>query len=188
MNILGKKIELRAIEKTDLDQLHEWANDPNTQDIIGNIHFPSSKEYQNQWYNTLQTDALNQRFAINTELDGIIGISSIMNIDWRNRHAWHGIVLGNKDIRGKGYGIDTVMATMRYSFDEMNLERLDGSIIEYNTVSYSMYCTKLGWVEEGRKKNYYFRKGRYYDQIIVGITRDDYYELIKKNRYWDEKL
>jgi len=188
MNIIGNKVVLRAIEQSDLDYLHVWANDPLTQDIIGNIHFPSSKEYQNQWYNKLQTDTLNQRLAITTETEGLIGISSIMNIDWRNRHAWHGIVLGNKDIRGKGYGIDTVMTTMRYAFDEMNLERLDGSIIEYNTVSHSMYCQKLGWKEEGRRRNYYFRKGRFYDQIIVGITKDDYKELILKNNYWNEKL
>jgi RimJ/RimL family protein N-acetyltransferase len=188
MNIIGNKVILRAIELDDLDQLHIWANDPSTQDIIGNIHFPSSKEYQTQWFNKLQTDTLNQRLAITTEEDGLIGLSSIMNIDWRNRHAWHGIILGDKDIRGKGYGVDTVMATMRYAFDEMNLERLDGSIIEYNTISYSLYCNKLGWKEEGRKKNYYFRRGKYYDQIVVGINRDNYYELIKQNNYWDEKL
>lgn len=188
MNIIGNKVVLRAIELDDLNQLHTWANDPATQDIIGNIHFPSSREYQTQWFNKLQTDVLNQRLAITTDEDGLIGISSIMNIDWRNRHAWHGIVLGDKDIRGKGYGVDTVMATMRYAFDEMNLERLDGSIIEYNTISYSLYCNKLGWKEEGRKKNYYFRRGKYYDQIIVGINRDNYYELVNQNNYWNEKL
>ena len=188
MNIVGNKVTLRAIELSDLNQLHAWANDPTTQDIIGNIHFPSSLEYQNKWFNKLQEDTLNQRLAIITKEDGLIGISSIMNIDWRNRHAWHGIVLGDKEIRGKGYGIDTVMTTMRYAFDEMNLERLDGSIIEYNTISYSMYCNKLGWKEEGRKKNYYYRRGRYFDQIIVGITKDDYYNLTKKNNYWNERL
>lgn len=187
MNILGKKITLRAIEEDDLSPLHKWANDPTTQDIIGNIHFPSSLNYQKTWLEKLQTDSLNQRLAIETPDLGIIGISSIMNIDWRNRHAWHGIVLGDKDIRGKGYGVDTVMTTMRYAFDEMNLERLDGSIIEYNTISHSMYCNKLGWKEEGKKKNYYFRKGKYWDQIIVGITKEDYYILIEKNKYWDDE-
>ena len=184
MNIIGKKITLRAIESEDLDILHKWANDPSTQDIIGNIHFPSSREYQTTWYKNLQTDHLNQRFAIETEDMGIIGISSIMSIDWRNNHAWHGIVLGDKDIRGKGYGIDAVMATMRYAFDEMHLERLDGSIIEYNTPSSSFYCDKLGWKVEGVRRNYYYRKGRYWDQIVVGITRKDYDELLEKTNYW----
>ena len=187
MNILGLKVTLRAIEETDLPLLHKWANDPKTQDIIGNIHFPSSMEYQKKWFDGLLNDKLNQRFAIDTPECGLIGISSIINIDWRNNHAWHGIVLGDVDIRGKGYGIDAVMATMRYAFEELHLERLDGSIIEYNTVSYSFYCNKLGWVEEGIRKNYYYRKGRYWDQIVVGITKDDYKKLIEKNSYWSNE-
>jgi RimJ/RimL family protein N-acetyltransferase len=185
MNIEGKKIILRAIEENDLPLLHKWANDPKTQDIIGNIHFPSSFEYQKKWFSGLQNDSLNQRFAIEAEDTGLIGISSIMNIDWKNNHAWHGIVLGDVDIRGKGYGIDTVMATMRYAFDELHLERLDGSIIEYNKTSFSFYCDKLGWKVEGTRRNYYYRKGRYWDQIVVGITRKDYEELLQKTNYWD---
>ena len=84
------------------------------------------------------------------------------------------------------YVILQLLCFERYAFDEMHLERLDGSIIEYNTVSYSLYCNKLGWVEEGRRRNYYFRKGRYWDQIVVGITKEDYYNLIEKTNYWNE--
>lgn len=186
MNILGKKITLRAIEESDLTSLHKWANDPQTQDLIGNIHFPSSFEFHKNWFQKLQGDSLNHRFAIDTEDQGLIGLSSLMHIDWRNNRAWHGIVLGDKDIRGKGYGIDTVMATMRYAFDELHLERLDGSMIEYNSISISFYCEKLGWKKEGVRRNYYFRKGRYWDQIIVGITKGDYMEHIAKTNYWNE--
>jgi RimJ/RimL family protein N-acetyltransferase len=79
------------------------------------------------------------------------------------------------------------MATMRYAFDELNLERLDGSMIEYNKLSISTYCGKrLGWSEEGRKRNYFYRKGRFWDQILVGITKTDYLNLIEKTRYWEE--
>ena len=95
-------------------------------------------------------------------------------------------MLGDADHRGAGYGIDAVMATMRYAFEEMHLERLDGSIIEYNTASLSFYCSeKLGWKEEGRRRNYYFRKGRYWDQIVVGVTKQDYDQLIQDTGYWN---
>jgi len=185
MNIHGKKITLRAIEEGDLELLHRWANDPNTQDIIGDIHFPSSMDFHKMWFQNLKNEPLNQRFAIDAPDVGIIGISSIIEIDWRNNHAWHGVMLGDKDIRGKGYGIDSVMTTMRYAFEELHLERLDGSMIEYNKVSIRFYCDKLGWKEEGKRRNYFFRKGRYWDQIVVGVTKEDYYRLIEKNKYWD---
>lgn len=153
---------------------------------MGAIHFPSSKVFHKKWFDGLQEDQLNQRFAIEAPDLGLIGVSSIIKIDWRNNHAWHGVMIGDKDIRGKGYGIDAIMATMRYAFDELHLKRLDGSMIEYNSISINSYCGKrLGWSIEGTKKDYYFRKGRYWDQIIVGITANDYYEIANKTKYWD---
>lgn len=185
MHIKGKVLTLRAIERGDLVTLQKWANDPVTQDGIGEIHFPSSLDFHETWLAGLRTDRLNQRFVVETPEGAIIGLSSIINIDWRNSHAWHGLVIGDSSHRGKGYGIDAIMATMRYAFDEMNLERLDGSMIEYNTQSLATYCgPKLGWREEGRKKNYFYRKGRFWDQVIVGVTRDDYRALVAATRYW----
>jgi RimJ/RimL family protein N-acetyltransferase len=185
VNIIGKRLTLRAIEEGDLALLHQWANDPVTQDGIGELHFPSSMDFHKVWFQNLKNDPLNQRFAIDVPRIGIIGISSLINIDWRNNHAGHGIMIGDPSARGKGLGVDAVMATMRYAFDELHLERLEGSIIEYNKESYKLYCSKvLGWKEEGRRKNYYYRKGRYWDQLITGITRQDYKQLIETTRYW----
>lgn len=187
MNILGKYLTLRAIEEGDLPKLHKWANDPLTQDAIGEIHFPSSMDFHLSWFHNQLNDSLNKRFVVQVPEGGIIGISSIVNIDWRNRHARHGLVLGESSHRGKGYGVDAIMATMRYAFDELGLARLDGSMIEYNQQSISLYCEKLGWKEEGRKHNYFFRKGQFWEKVIVGITREDYFALVKRNQYWSMK-
>jgi RimJ/RimL family protein N-acetyltransferase len=186
MHIKGKVLTLRAIERSDLPTLQKWANDPVTQDGIGEIHFPSSLDFHEAWFANLKTDRQNQRFVVETPDGAIIGISSIVNIDWRNRHAWHGLVIGDSSHRGKGYGVDAIMATMRYAFDELNLERLDGSMIEYNAQSIAAYCgPKLGWREEGRKKNYFYRKGRFWDQVIVGVTRADYQAVAAATKYWE---
>lgn len=49
-----------------------------------------------------------------------------------------------------------------------------------------MYCgRKLGWKEEGRKRNYFFRKGRYWDQIVVGVTQSDYQQVLEQTHYWE---
>lgn len=187
MNIKGKMITLRAIEESDLDLLQKWANDPVTQDGIGELHFPSSMDFHKGWFSNLKNDLLNHRFVVDVAGIGIIGISSIINLDWRNRRAAHGLVLGEEAHRGKAYGVDAIMATMRYAFEELNLERLDGAIIEYNRLSLATYCGKrLGWKEEGRRRNYFFRKGRYWDSLLVGITKQDYTELIERTKYWGD--
>lgn len=142
-------------------------------------------DFHEAWYSDLKKDPLSQRFAVEEPEVGLIGISTIMSIDWRNRHAWHGLVLGERDRLRKGLGTDAVMATMRYAFDELGLERLDGSMIEYNEASLAMYCSgRLGWSEIGRRSDYYFRRGRFWDQVLVGITRRDYSSLVAETEYW----
>ncbi len=186
MNIKGKKVLLRAIEEDDLQLLHKWANDPDIWYLLGGWHFPSSMDYMKRYFHNLKNDQLNQRFAIEAPDIGFIGTANLVDIDWKNNHAFHGMMLGDKDIRGKGFGTDSIMAIMRYAFEELHLERLDGSMIEYNQISLNVYCKKCGWKEEGRQRNWYFRKNRYWDKIIVGVTRDDYFSLIEDIHYWDE--
>jgi len=186
MNIKGKTVTLRAIEESDLVQLHKWANDPDIWYMLGGWHFPSNMDYMYKWFENIKNDHLNQKFAIETPDLGLIGSVNLVEIDWKNNHAFTGLQLGDKDIRGKGYGIDTFMAIERYAFEELHLERLDGSVIEYNDAGIGFITKYCGWKEEGRQRNWYYRKNRYWDKIIVGVTRKDYFDLIKNNKYWDK--
>jgi RimJ/RimL family protein N-acetyltransferase len=184
MDIKGKKITLRAIEPEDLLQLHKWANDPEIQYGLGGWHFPTNMADQQKWLADLFVHSLNQRFAIVAGELGLIGTANLVNIDWKNKNAFHGMMLGDKAIRGKGFGVDTVMTIMKFAFEELGLERLDGAMIAYNEASLKMYIEKCGWKEEGRQRNWYFRKGKFWDKVIVGVTRSDYLELAGKTDYW----
>ena len=184
MNIVGKRVTLRAVEVEDLIHIHEWSNEQETCYMIGGWHFPSSMFHMNKWYDDIQQDENNQRFAIEAE-KRLIGTANLVNINWKDNNASHGILIGDKDIRGKGYGKDTVMTIMRYAFTELGLNRLDTSIIEYNQISYNLYIESCGWKEEGRRRKWYFRKNKYWDKIIIGITKDDYVQLITENKYWE---
>ncbi len=185
MNIRGKIITLRAIEESDLVQLHQWSNDPDIWPLLGGSHFPLSLASTRRWFDSLSSDLLNQRFAIDAGSLGLVGTANLVDIDWKNSNAFHGMMLGSPEVRGKGIGVDTVMAVMRYAFEELHLERLDGSMIEYNEPSLAMYCKKCNWQVEGRQRNWYFRQGRYWDRIIVGVTRSDYEALLSVNNYWN---
>lgn len=185
MNIKGKIVTLKAIEFDDLDLLNKWGNDPEIQYWLGGWHFPTNMNDMQKWYSNLSVTSLHQRFSIYTDDLGLIGTANLVDIDWKNKNAFHGMLLGDKEIRGKGYAVDTVMAVMKYAFEELGLNRLDGSMIEYNIASLKMYLGKCGWKEEGRQKKWYFRKNKYWDKIMVGITKEDYLALISKNNYWD---
>ncbi|MDM1348439.1 GNAT family N-acetyltransferase [Myroides marinus] len=186
MNIKGKKVILRAIEEKDLELLHKWANDPEINYMLGGWHFPTSMNDQNKWFESLNVGSLNQRFAIETEELGLIGTINLVNINWKDRRGFTGMLLGDKDMRGKGYGVDAIMTMNRYAFEELGLQRLDGTMISYNEASINVYTKKCGWVIEGIKKNAYFRKNEWWDEVVVGITLSNYKELLDKNNYWNE--
>ena len=187
MNIKGKKVVLRAIEQQDLELINKWSNDPEINYMLGGWHFPSSMQDQQKWFNSLSVNNNNQKFAIESEELGLIGMANLVEINWKDRNAFHGMLIGEKNSRGKGYGVDTVMTINRYAFEELGLMRLDTTIIEYNEPSIAVYTKKCGWQIEGVKKNYYHRKNKWWDQIVLGITRDDYDALIEKTNYWNEK-
>lgn len=174
MNIHGNKIILRAIEDSDLPQLHQWANDPEIWDLLDGWHFPSSRASLQKWFENLGSDPCQQRFAIEAEDRGLIGTANLVDIDWKNKHAFHGMMIGENTNRRKGYGSDTIHTITRFAFEELNLHRLETAIIEYNHPSLHTYTRKMGWREEGRLRQWYFRKNQYWDRILVGILKEDY--------------
>lgn len=103
-----------------------------------------------------------------------------------NRSAFHGIKIANKKFRSRGIGTDTVMAVMKYAFEELHLNRLDGSIIKYNEASRKLYCDKCGWVVEGVKRKSAFKMNEYHDELLVGILREEYLDLTNKTKYWEK--
>lgn len=173
MKILGKLIELRAIEIEDAEILREMVNDPEMERNVVGWGFPVSKHGQLKWIENVNKDNKNIHFAIEIQDEGCIGVATLVNIDWKNRSAIHGIKLVNKDFRGKGIGTDVVLSIMKYAFEELQLNRLDGSFLPYNKASINLY-KKCGWKIEGEKENAIFKNGEYHNLIITGITYNDY--------------
>lgn len=185
MSIKGKIVTLRAVEEEDLPTLHRWGNDPDLWALLGGWRFPSSLRQTKLWFESLAGDPLNQRFAIDYPGVGLVGTANLVDINWKDNNAFHGMMIGDPGMRGKGVGVDVIMATMRYAFDELHLRRLDGSMVAYNEASLGVYCGKCAWKEEGRQRDWYFRRGRYWDRIMVGVTSDDYRALVAANGYWE---
>ena len=174
MNIVGNKVVLRAIEEEDLPLLHIWANDPEIWRMLTNWYFPISKKEQKKWFENLSLNSVNQRFGIHVEGEGLIGTANLMDINWKDRNARQGIMIGQKHLRGRGYGEDTIRTIMKYAFEELCLNRLDANIIAYNKPSLGVY-EKCGWKREGIRKDWYFRQNRFWDKVLIGITRKEYF-------------
>ncbi|MBE6083734.1 MAG: GNAT family N-acetyltransferase [Tissierellaceae bacterium] len=187
MNIYGKIVKLRALEMDDMEILRNIINDPEIEGLVEGWSFPVSKKEQEDWYNTIYRDKKNLRFAIETKKGEMIGMAILRDIDWKNKTAFSGIKIGNKDYRNKGYGTDVIMAIMRYVFCELGLNKLEANILDNNIPSQKLHIDRCGWTIEGRKRQHIFKRNKFHDQLIIGILKDEYDKLITKTKYWNEK-
>jgi len=176
----GKLIRLRGYEKSDLDAVMKWVNDDEVTDWLGGevLAYPVSSIAEEKFIETAAASSdKSKHFVIETLAEPrYIGAISFNVIDWRNRSAGLGIVIGDKSVWGKGYGTDAMRVLMRLAFDKMNLHRLWLHVHDYNPRAIASY-EKCGFKREGILRQEHFAQGKYHDTIVMGILEDEYRAL-----------
>jgi len=186
MELKGKKVILRAVEEEDLEMLRKLTNDSEYEKMIVGWSFPISKKEQLDWFENCKNGLNRLRYTIVTEADGAVGMIGLRDIDWKNGVASGlGMRIARKEIRTRGLATDAWMTLMRYAFEELRLNRINGSALSYNKASLRV-CEKVGFKVEGTQRQAVFKNGKYHDLIIMGCLKSDYEELISSNHYWDE--
>ena len=185
MLIRGKIVTLRPIELEDIEKMREQANDPWFESMVVGWSFPRSKKEQEEWYSRYHVSSDAVRVIIDTDFQSSVGLTGLLNIDWKNGTAdTAGMRIFSSDFRGRGIGTDAYMALIRYAFDELRLNRINGCILVHNTASIRT-MTKAGFVQEGLRRQAVYKNGKYIDLLLLGITKADYYENLQKNPYWE---
>ncbi len=173
----GKLVRLRAYEKSDLDAAMKWVNDEEVTDLLGGemLAYPVSSLAEAKFIDAAANPSDRHKdFAIETLAERrYIGAISFNVIDWRNRSAGLGIVIGDKSLWGNGYGTDAMRVLMRLAFDEMNLHRLWLHVHDSNKRAITSY-QKCGFKHEGALREDRFYRGRHYDTIVMGILESEY--------------
>ena len=172
--IEGKLVRLRAVEPEDAENACRWMND---REVTRNLmaRYPLSLESEREWVKSAASplDFANARFAVETK-DGVhIGHCGLHGANAENRRAELGILIGEKEYWGRGFGTDTMLTLLRFAFEQMNLHKVSLGVFEFNERGLAMY-TKLGFVEEGRFREDQFQDGRYWDQVRMSILRREY--------------
>ncbi|MBN1269156.1 MAG: GNAT family N-acetyltransferase [Kiritimatiellae bacterium] len=168
MNLKGERILIRAIERGDLSLLQRWFNDEQAVAQLGDLHMPSSLLQQERWYERIQADTENARWMVQDENGGAIGYTGLWHLNWRCRRAEHGLLLGEAESRGRGYGREIVRTCVRYAFDVLGLHRVESRILEENTASIRLY-EQCGFVREGLLRDDDFRDGQFVNRVVLGL-------------------
>ena len=173
--LFGEKVRLRAIERDDIPRFVKWLNDPEVKQYL-TMFWPLSYAEEERWFEKHLDDQTSRVFAIETE-DGIhIGNIGLHNIDWKNRKATLGIFIGEKDYWNRGYGTDAVKTLLCFAFEELNLNRVQLSVFDFNTRAIRCY-EKCGFEYTGDRWQKDISLG---DRLGLSIFTDERFREVRK--------
>lgn len=108
-----------------------------------------------------------------TNSEALIGYIALSNISWSNGTADLGVFIADADNQGKHFGTDAISAILNYAFDELNLHRVQLDVVDYNERAIRTY-RRLGFTQEGSRRQHGARDGRRYDVLLFGILAPEW--------------
>lgn len=172
----GKNIMLREYRKEDLEYIRRWVNNPDIVDNLSDIFlYPHTLEDSEKYLKSiLEKEGEKANFIIaNKSTEEYIGQIDLLYIDWKNRFAEMGIIIGEDKNHRKGYGYEAIKLLQDYVFNRLNLNKLELKVQDSNLRAYNCYL-KCGFKEEGRLRQRFFVKGAYRDYICMGILKSEF--------------
>lgn len=101
-----------------------------------------------------------------------IGYFRTSNYSKENRNIYIGADI-HKDYRGKGLGYSSYLFFVPYLFETLDLNKISLEVLSTNEPAIKLY-KKLGFVQEGIKRQEVYKNGKWVDSIIMSILRDDW--------------
>lgn len=176
----GDKIYLRLLEKQDLPYRVKWLNDDEISSGI-TIDGPVSLAKTQAWFQKVILDDTKRHYVIvDSETDVPIGITGLVNIDFRNGKAELYIAIGNKSYWGQSIGSEALQLILEYSFNYLNLNRIY-LYTNIANVRAQRFYKKNEFVKEGVLRQHKYHKGKLEDYVIFSILKIEWEQRRKSN-------
>lgn len=107
------------------------------------------------------------------EPEQFIGYGMIAYIDSYNGSCRMGIVLGERDVWGQGFGKEALTAVINYCFHDLGLHRIGVEIYAMNGRSIRLF-ESLGFQREGVVREAVLKDGVYVDEYIYGLLKKEW--------------
>ncbi len=165
-----ERLVLRLMEVEDEDVIVSWRNKKEIIDGFFSHKGPTLTEHR-EWYQRYLKGGSRLEFVIRIKESGKrIGTIGLNNLDFLNQKAEYGILIGEDEAKGKGYGEEASIALLKYAFEELNLHRIYLRVFTVNSAAIRLY-EKLGFEKEGILRQDAFKNGRYQDVLMMAIMR-----------------
>lgn len=169
----GEKVYLRPVESGDFPMLYQWANDPETRGLTGEIRSSSYTAVQ-EFYEKGQKEMDRVWLAVVVRAtQQVIGETGLLRMfpAWRTTD-WS-LIIGEKAARGQGYGSEAARLILNYAFGHQNFHRVAIGVVGFNTRALRFY-ERLGFKREGAQHDGYYYAHRYHDFVMLRLLDHEF--------------
>jgi RimJ/RimL family protein N-acetyltransferase len=171
--LIGETVYLRPLERADAAMAQGWLLDPEVRRQIRQYN-PLTLQSEEEYIAKLGQSPHDVGLVIVLRGDDRpIGLCGLHDLDVKNRSVQLGILLGVKELWGKGHGTEATRLLIRHAFDTLNLNRVWLHVYEDNARGIRAY-EKAGFKKEGVLRQDNFRDGKYADTIVMAILREEW--------------
>ena len=166
LNVTGEKVALGPLRRDLLPLYQKWVNDWEVTRTVGGMR-PWTWEAEEDWYERASKREGDVIFTI-YERGALraIGTAASHDVNHRHRTAEFGILIGEKDCWGKGYGTEATRLTLGYAFGTLGLHNVTLSVHADNERAIRAY-TRAGFQVVGRRREVVRRAGRCLDLVLM---------------------
>lgn len=161
--IIGKNIELRAVEPADLEILYSIENNQKNW-IISGTHTPFSKNTLKKYIENIHDIYKDEQLRLVIQKDGLpIGLLDLFNFNPTHKRVGIGILI-EPDYRKQGLALEALEIGLNYCKENLNLNQVYCDILEDNVESIKLF-EGLGFENCGRKKEWILQHGVWKDEL-----------------------
>jgi RimJ/RimL family protein N-acetyltransferase len=161
LNIVGDAVALGPFDQDLLPLYLKWINDFEVTRYFLNRLGPRTREQRAAWYQQASRggdDIVEFTVYERTTLRAI-GHTLLEDIDYLHRTATYGLLIGEKDCWGKGYGTETTRLMLDYGFTVLSLHNIMLKVMAGNTRAIRAY-TRAGFRAIGSRRESHRFGGR----------------------------
>lgn len=178
---MGKLVRLRPVEPEDWVFFTERETDPEISRLVEKIDFPVSQEALKRWVlNTSLSEPKNHEFRwmIENSNKEVVGTIITHTCEPRMGTFQYGISILRK-FWSRGYAGDAIKIVLNFFFHELRYQKVNAQVYTFNEGSIKLH-QKLGFREEGRVRRMIYTDGTYYDELIFGMTKEEFENQVHK--------
>lgn len=176
----GKKVTLQKPTKEDAQYLQQCFMDKEFRhwyDSYMSVSLDMIEDEIEKMRDVTDPSAERVDFIVKNKRTGeSIGVASIKDIDRQNGHAEVALGISDAQNRLSGYGIDLMIVLADIVFYQYGFEKCYTKVNEDNSLGLKT-ALRFGFTAEGKLRKHTFIEGKYVDQFILGMTKDEYEAL-----------